>query len=815
MLAIVTTALLTMLQKARPECLSSGKKWLICATTWLTPISTSIAAVGLDSIAPTRWNWCWISATPMTVQYALADGWRFAIMFTIVIMFVYMGWILHSRFRMRKDNGSQTSLSQSDLGTLSSNMTMKDHLNHFRHASHGSDRSDSAGSGWLPIQYPNALQKKFATSPGRQIGHVNSLHHLGMAPRRDPRAEHPVNWFHEMLRMSRCISQPPTQVENGQTARDSSESGTEFPIQLPEVLLDNKPIDLFSEFQPPDEPEVNHSRGPRYHNQCPKVSKSFQVSVHHTQSAVENWTLGGIPLDEKPGPNYHNQCPKVTKSFQVSIGDSTNALERMSSDTSKPGPRYHNQCPKVTRTVDVSEDLISSLESSGPRYHNQCPKVTRTVEVSEDQILPLLESSGPHYHNQCPKVTRTIGISVDPVSTAALVPREEGSGPNYHNQCPKVTRTIDVSTVNSSTPSLPSSSDSQGPHYHQECPKVQRSFSLKVDRSEKNSEAEPGPRYHNQCPKVTRSVTLSSSRQTGPNYHNQCPLVKRSLSVSINPVDQLSLSTDSTGPRYHNQCPKVTRTVRLSSSGDPLNPSAPPLVLLPGPHQFKTETTVVTSPMAPPPSPTPGLPPPPWSPAVAGSGSRIQFKRPALFSRSTWSESSHSSRIRGPSSPWSETSMAAITNRVRIITQDLRSRYSSALSTLRDDEGTDTDNDTEDGSDISAGREVRRALLSNLYPLLYILFWLPYMVHHFMDAQGVHADHPRALAVMEGMSEWIPLANTLTLGITVCMQQQRASDCDPYTSRLVDPASAVRRWRSMRERRGTGQLKIEKTELPW
>lgn len=715
MLAIVITALLTIIQRYRPENISSNKKWMICASTWIMPISTSVAAIGMHVISPVSGNWCWISATSPELQYALAHGWRLAIIFTIVLMYCYMCWLLYKRFRSRAHDGDDSSLQDSSFGSLSSGVTPTDVIE-VKPVIVRTERCESPGS-WLPIQSPVDNEKSPAIFPRRQIGHINSLHNLGapsrtQAFRQEVKSLDHKDWLCEILNISRCCNPVSRTPEDGQTGRTSFDSGPNLPVQLPEVhqvpAADSKAFgDIFA--LRPDTwhsgPHVNPTTtGPRYHNQCPKVTKTVQISVDEVQRSRS--------MTVKTGPNYHSQCPKVTKSVQISVDEAGKPSETISI-----GPRYHNQCPKVTRTIDISTDKVEKLS------------------------IAHIEDSGPRYHNQCPKVTRTVGVSIDRVATP----------PATHVRDP-----------------LPSTIQGAGPRYHQQCPKVQRSFSVVTDQKYEKAEAEPGPRYHNQCPKVTRSVNVSTSSKPGPNYHSECPLVKRSVSVSVDQAISVDTNTNA-GPRYHNQCPKVTRSFKLSTTGPdggPLpqvattKPLPPPPVLLP--HECKTETTVITSPMAPPPSPTPGLPPPPWSPATASPSSRIQFKRPAFLSRSTWSDSSRSTQMHHPITPWGDPHNAPLTSRLLSATEDFLRRCLSFVAGLRD---WYTYEDSEIDINATSTREIRRALFLNAYPLAYILLWLPGIVDRFMQADGVQPINSRAMAALQSCTQLIPLANALTFGV--------------------------------------------------
>lgn len=806
MLVIVITALLTITQRVRPESVSSGKNWMICASTWIMPIITSIAAVSLRSIAPISGNWCWISAAQPGIQYALAHGWRLAIIFTIVLLYACMCWPMFARFRARPDDSGQRSLNRSKLGSICSEASPKDDIT-VQHSRISPNSCDSAGP-WLPIQSPGPSEKSpprttktdTVVSPRRQVDHVNSLYHLCPPPRihtpkQESRQQDREDWLREILNIGRCIKPVRKSLENRRSLRNSSDTGSDFPIQLPEVPVDEKSSDDYFaaryNVSPADAHADIDTTGPAYHSHCPKVTKSFQVSVDYARTAPEDRALIPAPLDVKPGPSYHSQCPKVTKSIRISIDDASTATKTTYPDAAKSGPRYHNQCPKVTRTVDVSMNRIATLpmnntEAPGPRYHNQYPKVTHTFDVSTDRITAPsainAENPGPRYHSQCPRVTRTVGVSVDRIGHPFPLPIQ-APGPNYHSQCPKVTRTVAITMAHAS-PLSPPSTEGSGFQNVQECLKVPSSFGVTVDQGGGDSRGEPGPQYHNQCPKVTRSANVSTS-QAGPNYHSECPLVKRTINVSVDSMSQPQDTDADASSRYHNQRPKVKRSFPFSSAGHSMRPSCelstakplppPPPALLA--HKFKTETTILTSPMDPPPSPTPGLPPPPWSPTVNTSGSRIQFKKPAIFRKSTWSDSSHSSRNLDPVTPWATvtTRRATLTSRIKNVSQGLRSRCSYVVANLRkfthDIDDYDDEDEDDDGTASSAPeREVRRALLLSSYPLAYVILWIPWVVERFMEAEGVQAVNSRAMAALLACPQWIPLANAVALGVSVYLR---------------------------------------------
>lgn len=60
-------------------------------------------------------------------------------------------------------------------------------------------------------------------------------------------------------------------------------------------------------------------------------------------------------------------------------------------------------------------------------------------------------------------------------------------------------------------------------------------------------------------------------------------------------------------------------------------------------------------------------------------------------------------------------------------------------------------------------REIKRMLLLNAYPVMYVLLWIPGLVNRFMEATG-NRSNSRALAALQASSQFVGLANALTYG---------------------------------------------------
>lgn len=59
--------------------------------------------------------------------------------------------------------------------------------------------------------------------------------------------------------------------------------------------------------------------------------------------------------------------------------------------------------------------------------------------------------------------------------------------------------------------------------------------------------------------------------------------------------------------------------------------------------------------------------------------------------------------------------------------------------------------------------EIKRMMLLNAYPIMYVLLWIPGLVNRLMEATG-HTSDSRALAALQASSQFVGLANALTYG---------------------------------------------------
>lgn len=98
-LAIVLVTLLTITRKTYLPDVSIWAKAIICASTWIVPIITSVIAVSLNVMTPVSGNWCWITAKRPDLRYSLTHGWRIGIIFLTVLLYAYIWWFVHRHFK--------------------------------------------------------------------------------------------------------------------------------------------------------------------------------------------------------------------------------------------------------------------------------------------------------------------------------------------------------------------------------------------------------------------------------------------------------------------------------------------------------------------------------------------------------------------------------------------------------------------------------------------------------------------------------------------------------------------------------------------
>jgi hypothetical protein len=77
-------------------------------------------------------------------------------------------------------------------------------------------------------------------------------------------------------------------------------------------------------------------------------------------------------------------------------------------------------------------------------------------------------------------------------------------------------------------------------------------------------------------------------------------------------------------------------------------------------------------------------------------------------------------------------------------------------------------------------REIRKMLLLNAYPVLYIILWAPGLLNRLVEATG---NKSRVLSIMQASTQFIGLANAITYGINGDLRRSIQSDLGKFFQR--------------------------------
>ncbi|KAM0323259.1 hypothetical protein ACHAQA_008850 [Verticillium albo-atrum] len=121
-LAIALVTLLTVTGTVYMPKASIARKTAICLAVWVVPVVTSVTAFLMGQMTPVGGNWCWISAKRPDLRYALTHGWRFAVIFSTMAIYVYIWMYLrrHFSFMRSAQRWSYGSTGDSEGGSFSS-----------------------------------------------------------------------------------------------------------------------------------------------------------------------------------------------------------------------------------------------------------------------------------------------------------------------------------------------------------------------------------------------------------------------------------------------------------------------------------------------------------------------------------------------------------------------------------------------------------------------------------------------------------------------------------------------------------------------
>lgn len=429
---------------------------------------------------------------------------------------------------------------------------------------------------------------------------------------------------------------------------------------------------------------------------------SFDSSSTRPRSATRDprcpgWSLPMSPppcLPLTPRPHYHSQCPKVQKSF----GTSTDQRQDVAMSFPGIGVNSQSYAPRYHEYVRSNNSAGARVQTSAEIAHRKFGSARQPAQVK----WPFLDASSSRVQ------------SSSRASTSTASAKKSDSGLVYHSLYPKVTKHsmnyVDRNALSSHSLSAIHSEGCQESSrlYNSKVLRSQHSFTLTSHRHG----ATPGRSGPIQQSTMSAKRTFEGSdgrlwkdSVSTPNGCSQLPKAEHSLELSVD-----SPRGTRPGPNYHSQCPKVTKTVSICPSRPDL--SRPPS-LAHQPEMFCTRTTISTAPGEPSPSPTLGLPPPPWAPQF-----KKQHRKTFLLSRSTWSD----------------------------------------LTLSRHPPPT--------GDAVKNAGEIRRMLLLNAYILVYFIIWLPWIVNCFMEAQGHTPEDPRAMHALLGLPQYFGLVTAVIFAIT-------------------------------------------------
>ncbi|KAF2734437.1 hypothetical protein EJ04DRAFT_603179 [Polyplosphaeria fusca] len=71
-----------------------------------------------------------------------------------------------------------------------------------------------------------------------------------------------------------------------------------------------------------------------------------------------------------------------------------------------------------------------------------------------------------------------------------------------------------------------------------------------------------------------------------------------------------------------------------------------------------------------------------------------------------------------------------------------------------------------------AERDVKRMLMMNGYPIMYVILWIPGMINRIIEASGGHASS-RVLAILQCSTQFVGFANAVTYGLSGVWRKER------------------------------------------
>lgn len=376
---------------------SLSRRFRVCLGTWLLPLLLSLLAAAKDVLVPTGKNWCEIPSSERNWKLGLTDSWRMEVLFFVVPAYIFICWYMYGR------NSCDACSWDRFLPTTTPNPSPESWR--AKQPPNGSPQSEPLtpellketkivprSEFSLPIQGPaRCLDKKTETifrwvyvrHPGL-IGSLKDIRSPLPRPVTSPRPSLPLHYAHgdvcpwETVRDARAPPPPASKHRSSPLLRTA-----QVAVRKPTV----------------HQPQRLYRRAYQAEFRGPVVPQALSTDAKEEMKVVTSEV-------QKPAPRYHRECPKITKSYDVSVEPSA-PPSTASSNTLPQGPSlqgrllHHSSNSKGTRSfslpiasvVEQTEPPVPPLRQgfpdSTPRYHNQCPKVTQSFDVSmSDQPPP-------------------------------------------------------------------------------------------------------------------------------------------------------------------------------------------------------------------------------------------------------------------------------------------------------------------------------------------------------------------------------------------------------------------------------------------
>ncbi|KAK1714589.1 G protein-coupled glucose receptor regulating Gpa2-domain-containing protein [Colletotrichum acutatum] len=165
-LAIAVVTFLTITRKTYMPNASTFRKVMICLSVWVIPLITSTTATLMGTMKPVSGNWCWITRERPDLRYALTHGWRFGIIFTTILIYLYVWWYLGRHFRTMVSTSDPLYNSENSNGNVvTSSIRKKQGFESIHTPELEMDQFERANPTWGELPQFSPTQQAQQTSP--------------------------------------------------------------------------------------------------------------------------------------------------------------------------------------------------------------------------------------------------------------------------------------------------------------------------------------------------------------------------------------------------------------------------------------------------------------------------------------------------------------------------------------------------------------------------------------------------------------------------------------------------------------------------